>query len=384
MSEATLRAWVNSALDSLNDNLRLANCALATADPELAAIVPLDERAEAVRSLLLQAIETLRPPRRFGFGSLETRHYDVLTLRYVENLTVRQMMAELHLSRRQIYRALAQAEARLAGVLTIDGDLGRAEDAGAAEPAFAGQPVQMDLGEVIDASASLVRPLAAGLGVTVTVEERPDGVVVVGDRALVKQTLVQLLSAAVQAAPGGEVTLRVQECADHALTTLAFRATAPVQLARLADTRSVAAAHGITCRLDLERPPASAIQLKLPRGRPRSVLVIEDSAGAVDLYRRYLSGAGWAVHSVADARAALDVARRVQADAIVLDIMMPHVDGWSVLQLLRAHEETAATPVLVCSVVEDPELALALGASAYLRKPVTHEQFVTALRRLVR
>jgi len=64
----------------------------------------------------------------------------------------------------------------------------------------------------------------------------------------------------------------------------------------------------------------------------------------------------------------LAVAKRAQA--IILDIMMPETDGWRVLQALKLDERTRQIPVIVCSVVNDPELGLALGAASYLTKPV--------------
>ena len=110
-----------------------------------------------------------------------------------------------------------------------------------------------------------------------------------------------------------------------------------------------------------------------------SVLVVEDNAGAVELYRRFLSGGNWQVAVVANPRLACEVAKRSQPDVIILDIIMPGADGWSIIQGLRQNEETATIPLVICSVLEDPRLAEALGASAYLKKPVSQAQLVSVL-----
>jgi len=95
------------------------------------------------------------------------------------------------------------------------------------------------------------------------------------------------------------------------------------------------------------------------------VLVIEDSAAAVELYRRYLEPLGdWTV--------------------VGLDLLIPGTDGWTILNLLHAGEDTADIPVIVCSVFHDALLAEALGAKAHLRKPVSQTELLAALNRWAR
>jgi Amt family ammonium transporter len=69
-------------------------------------------------------------------------------------------------------------------------------------------------------------------------------------------------------------------------------------------------------------------------------------------------------------------------DVIVLDVMMPGMHGWEVLQRIRNHPQTAQIPVIICSVVNNPELAQALGASTFLPKPIRQEDVLTALGRV--
>jgi CheY-like chemotaxis protein len=62
--------------------------------------------------------------------------------------------------------------------------------------------------------------------------------------------------------------------------------------------------------------------------------------------------------------------------------MMPEMDGWELLQRLRTAPQTAATPVIICSVFNDPELAYSLGASLFLPKPVKRDEVLAALCQL--
>jgi CheY-like chemotaxis protein len=113
-----------------------------------------------------------------------------------------------------------------------------------------------------------------------------------------------------------------------------------------------------------------------------TVLVVDDNQGLVELLDRYLTGHACQVLAASSGQEGLRLARQVLPDAIVLDVMMPEMDGWELLQRLRAHELTAATPIIVCSVFDDPELAYSLGASLFLAKPVKRAEILAALRQL--
>jgi CheY-like chemotaxis protein len=82
------------------------------------------------------------------------------------------------------------------------------------------------------------------------------------------------------------------------------------------------------------------------------------------------------------ATAGLELAEQLVPDAIILDVMMPDMDGWELLQRLRSLPSTSAIPVIICSVFSDPELAFSLGASAVLSKPVKQADILETLRQL--
>jgi CheY-like chemotaxis protein len=113
-----------------------------------------------------------------------------------------------------------------------------------------------------------------------------------------------------------------------------------------------------------------------------SVLVIDDNEGLVKLIGRYLTDQACRVTAAADGREGLRLAQEEAPDAIILDVMIPQVHGWEVLQRLRNHPKTASIPVIICSVINDPELAQSLGASLFLPKPVSRSKILAALHQL--
>ena len=102
----------------------------------------------------------------------------------------------------------------------------------------------------------------------------------------------------------------------------------------------------------------------------------------MQLYDRYLSRSGIRLIGLRTAGDAVAAARRIQPQAVILDVVMPDMDGWEVLQLLKADAATRDIPVIMCSVWEEPELAMSLGAADFLKKPMTQKNLLAALTRL--
>ena len=100
------------------------------------------------------------------------------------------------------------------------------------------------------------------------------------------------------------------------------------------------------------------------------VLVIEDEDEAYDTLAAYLQSAGYIPIRARTEQEALDRARMMTPRAITLDLVLPGVEGWQILRALKADPSTAEIPVIIVSMLENSELALAFGADDYFVKPV--------------
>ncbi|OGO60017.1 MAG: hypothetical protein A2032_01080 [Chloroflexi bacterium RBG_19FT_COMBO_49_13] len=114
----------------------------------------------------------------------------------------------------------------------------------------------------------------------------------------------------------------------------------------------------------------------------RVVLAIDDDRQVISLYERYLDEYGYKVISLTDPSQAVSVARAYKPFAITLDVMMPRIDGWTVLEALKQDPETRSIPVVICSILESQEKGFNLGAVGYLTKPILEDDLVKALGRL--
>jgi DNA-binding response OmpR family regulator len=105
-----------------------------------------------------------------------------------------------------------------------------------------------------------------------------------------------------------------------------------------------------------------------------TVLVIDDDPTIHDLVRRFLNKQGFNVRTANSGEEGLRLAKLIKPEAITLDVMMPGMDGWSVLTALKANPQTADIPVVMMTMVDDQNLGYALGAAEYLLKPVQAKQ----------
>ena len=126
-----------------------------------------------------------------------------------------------------------------------------------------------------------------------------------------------------------------------------------------------------------EETPVQLQPLDLPDAA--TVLVIDDDPNARDLMTRCLSKHRFRVHSSASGEGGLLLAKELLPDAIILDVMMPSMDGWAVLSALKADPDLADIPVIMITFLDDKHHGLKLGAAEYLRKPLDYKRFAALL-----
>jgi CheY-like chemotaxis protein len=152
----------------------------------------------------------------------------------------------------------------------------------------------------------------------------------------------------------------------------------PKDDARLQTAQNLADFYGSRLTFPNEEPGFWA-RLVLPSPEQVPVLVIDDNADWIDLQQRYAAGSRYQITGMRDPSNAPLVAQKLQPALIFLDVMMHNVDGWQILSELRHTPATTDIPVVVCSILPVEELALSLGANAFLQKPVTRHQFLKML-----
>ncbi|GIJ31372.1 DNA-binding response regulator [Micromonospora sediminimaris] len=137
-------------------------------------------------------------------------------------------------------------------------------------------------------------------------------------------------------------------------------------------------------RIEGEATPGR-VELRRPDGEPVRVLVVDDEPTLTDLLSMALRYEGWQVRTAADGMAAVRAARQFRPDAVVLDVMLPDLDGFQVLRKLRADNDSV--PVLFLTArdaVEERVAGLTVGGDDYVTKPFSLEEVIARLRALLR
>src|SRR5258705_12160400 len=116
----------------------------------------------------------------------------------------------------------------------------------------------------------------------------------------------------------------------------------------------------------------------------RKILIVDDDRKTVDLLRLYLEKDGYQVLAAHDGRQALDLTRQRRPDLIVLDLMLPNVDGLDVCRILRAESATPIIMLTARTTEDDKLLGLDLGADDYITKPFSPRELVACVRAVLR
>ena len=277
------------------------------------------------------------------------------------------------------------------------------------------EPSAFSVATAVEYCHAMVRERATSHAITVTVDVAEDIGTIEADERKFKQVVLNLLSNAVKFTPdGGSVAIRAyREATDLLLTVTDTGIGVPAedqerifesfQQGRRGAPKEEGTGLGLTLsrrfvwlwggRMWLESTPGtgSTFGFSIP-GVLQSddatsqdlpvILLVDDDRASLDLISAYLDGSPTRVLRARDGVDALEVARKKRPAAVVLEVGLPRLDGWQVVADLKSDSETAAIPVVIATDVDDRARGLALGADAYLRKPIGREELMEALKKV--
>lgn len=297
----------------------------------------------------------------------------------------------------------------------------------------------LDVIEIVKETVVTMQPQAQAKGIEMSVSMAEGLPLVQGDPDRIRQVLVNLLGNAIKFTPqGGRVEVsgrclaageqpplpgpELATASDWLLVSVTDTGTGIVteeldkifdkfyQVGGLADrsvggsglglsiARGIVEAHGgliwaqsggqnqgstLTFALPvIEAPIKPILEVPTPAVGTAMALVVDDDPDAVNLLRLYLEAEGYSVTGAHDGETALQLAAELQPAVILLDILMPELDGFVVLEKLKANTATQNIPVVIVSILAGQEKGLSLGAVDHLTKPIDRQHLLQSVRRL--
>jgi CheY-like chemotaxis protein len=356
----------------------------------------------AVQTAIIHVIEDLEPSADTPPTAQTKRVFDLLHNRFVLKLTQEETAEYLHVSLSSVQRGQREAIHVLARVIW---ERGRAPKPPAKEHFQEEQPSteetrrpdwrsQMrqelaslrsvdpnrvtDVAETLQGVLELESALVPGHDVHLEVGYvQPDLIAVVHPSAL-RQTLIAALGRLARHAAPGSITIFARLKEGNAKITVRGPIAREQELTEEDLTRNILVPEGTTVEAGIEGGHAF-LWINAPSLGQITVLAVDDNPDMLQFYRRCTTGTRYRIVHATGGKEAMGKIKTSSPDIMVLDVMLPDVDGWKLLMQLHEDPATRAIPIIVCSVVREEDLARALGAAMYLPKPVEPRQFVEAL-----
>lgn len=385
---------LRDALENLYDPVRLRRSPLVRA-------FQLDQEpdpAAALRRLLTEAIESLRPSPQVPPQARAWRIYDLLLYRYVQQFSQQEVADQLGLSVRHLRREQAEALNELAqaiqrlrnasspvGVNEPDTIASGCEELAWVDASPGEPPVAIE--DVLRAVLSLTEPVARRYATRIEARLSPELPDLSVPQVPLRQILLNLLTVAIHRADHSPITVDVTRRGWEVDLTISAESERVDPVARddLANLR-IAEQLAQLCGGRLTSVPDGPMffaRLSLPAVETLPVLAVDDHEDTLQLLKRFTTGTRYRLLTLQDPSLIKPTIAQHEPQILILDVMMPRIDGWEVLGDLRQDPLTAGLPIVVCTILAQEELALSLGANAFIRKPFTRQTLLSTLDRLV-
>jgi CheY-like chemotaxis protein len=365
----------------------------------------------ALGNFLVKAIESLKPAVTTTGDSPTWQTYEFLYYRYVHGASQADLAKQLNCSERQVRRLQNHALAVLAESLlqhagfAADQVVGHAQDKRPESEAAAVRVLQHEYDALLaghersstevttelTAISDVLQPLLLQYATSLRLPPTAGFLNTSIPDVVFRQAFLSMFVAAARLAAGGQIQIAYREEADWVIVqagllgaAMADRRNNTSQDGKPGDFAEAAALLALCGgELDVQAPGTGGYELfiRLPAVRFVTVLAVDDNNDILQLLVRYTAGTRYELVTCTNPAAVSSLAAKLNPAAITLDVMMAGVDGWQLIKQLRSDPQTAHIPLVVCSVLAQEELALALGVNDYVRKPVSQEAYLAALDR---
>jgi CheY-like chemotaxis protein len=362
------------------------------------------DAATVLRNICIETIESLKPDPNFKDPERAWRTYGSLYYPYVQRLSQQAVADQLGMSTRHLRReqraaldALAEMLCQEYGLYTLFCDDPQGDEEVEYDPQDEFEWLEetlieapLDLYACIPNTLEMIRSLAAEYQVEIESYLQPELPNLMVHPVAFDQMMLSLLSIAIVTSPKGQVNMHVSKQADEVLIKVeAHRAVDYIPSIKNADVekkyeitkRLAGLSHGIV--RFVEKPDLFFALLSLPFVNQIPVLAVDDNPDVLQMMQRYAQNSRYEMITTPNPSQIFGLIEQFEPKAILLDVMIPEIDGWKILGRISENPATSDIPVIICTVLPQEELAHSLGAVAFLKKPFSRYELLSILDQLV-
>jgi CheY-like chemotaxis protein len=354
---------------------------------------------DCVRSVILEAIEGIGAGNALPAESKSRFDYKLLVYRYMELQSQEQASELLDISPRHLRRKQQEAIVALAlklwqkhfppaqlqqdqiaekqgsvAVTRTDTFLHEIEILNASSPS-----ATANLAKVVQKAVEMMAHVLNGGQFGINVFEIAPELEISLHPTVLRQVILYTIECISQSGYAGAIDISARSEAGSVV--ISFSTCEAKEPRLLSQVNELVDALGARIKIRFDQNGCT-MDLYFPRTEKVHLLVVDDNIELVGLYRRYVANTRYEVIHLPSGSDLLDQIRIIQPDVIVMDILLPELDGWDLLLQIHQSNPHPSIPVVICSVIGSEHMARSMGASGYLTKPVERKTFIEMLDRV--
>jgi CheY-like chemotaxis protein len=374
--------------------------------------VLVDQKADSggdLKQILVNAINALMPDVHTPYDTKEWKYYELLNYCFIDQVGQKEAAKTLLISLRTLQRLLPEAIEVLAEQLAVDYHLTLVDSA--EEPArkqdeppntaaldetwvketdllkSRNSAAYIDIHKMLREISQILQPISTLNESRVQIKYPEEAWLAMGQVTILRQAVLTAISSFDQQEPGlqitisserkgsqGEIRIRGQkQNAEFQNLNLSNRADIPAALTNLMNLLNGSAQVLRASSNEL------SILLTVPAQRQFKIMVVDDNADAIRLVEKYLSSGIYMVTGIQDPERVIPELEKEQPSLILMDVMLPNIDGWMLLSQIRRNPGISRIPVIISTILPQEDLSLSLGADGFLRKPYTQPELLRTL-----
>ena len=361
------------------------------------------ELKKDLKLVLIDAINGLMPDKQTPYDTKAWKFYELLNYCFVDQIGQKEAAKNLLISLRTLQRLLPEAIETLAEQVAskyhltlIDGEVEPLQ-----KKDRPGEPAELDetwvketdslkakySGNIIDIHkmlkeiSQILQPISGIDQNKVQIEIPEEAWLVMGQVTFLRQAVLTAVSAFDRQKPG-QIVITSEQKGSQGIIQIKGRGGENIDNSARADI--LAALTNLMQMLkgsvEILRSTAElSIRLSFPAQKQYKIMVVDDNADAIRLVEKYLSSNIYTVTGVQDPEMVLSEIEKERPFLILMDVMLPNIDGWMLLSQIRLKPGLSKIPVIVSTILPQEHLSISLGADGFLRKPYSQQELLRVL-----